>query len=91
VVTNTRLTTDAIQYGSCACLHLWSWDYPFGKGLKDIIDETGLYPLTCLTTLSAREKNELLNNHIVMCKELCHNPQLLSQIGIEEERIERII
>lgn len=91
VVTNTRLTTDAIQYGSCACLHLWSWDYPFGKGLKDIIDETGLYPLTCLTTLSVREKNELLNKRIVMCKEVCHNPQLLSQIGIEEERAERII
>lgn len=91
VVTNTRLTTDAVQYGSCAGLHLWSWDYPHGKGLKDIIDETGLYPLTCLTTLSAREKNELLNKHIVMCKELCHNPQLLSQIGIEEERAERII
>ena len=91
VVTNTRLTTDAIQYGSCACLHLWSWDYPFGKGLKDIIDETGLYPLTCLTTLSVREKNELLNKRIVMCKEVCHNPQLLSQIGIEEERAKRII
>ncbi|MBX9785327.1 MAG: restriction endonuclease [Chitinophagaceae bacterium] len=91
VVTNTRLTTDAVQYGSCAGLHLWSWDYPYGQGLKDIIDETGLYPLTCLTTLSAREKNELLNKHIVMCKELCHNPQLLSQIGIEKERAERII
>ena len=91
VVTNTRLTTDAVQYGSCAGLHLWSWDYPFGKGLKDIIDETGLYPLTCLTTLSGREKNELLNKRIVMCKELCHNPQVLSQIGIEERRAEIIL
>jgi hypothetical protein len=91
VVTNTRLTTDAVQYGSCAGLHLWSWDYPYGKGLKDIIDETGLYPLTCLTTLSVHEKNELLNRHIVMCKELCHNPQLLSQIGIKGDRADRII
>lgn len=91
VVTNTRLTTDAVQYGSCAGLHLWSWDYPFGKGLKDIIDETGLYPLTCLTTLSIGEKNELLNKNIVMCKELCHNPQVLSQIGIEEQRAAKII
>jgi hypothetical protein len=91
VVTNTRLTVDAVQYGSCADLHLWSWDYPYGRGLKDVIDETGLYPLTCLTTLSAQEKKELLTKHIVMCKELCHNPQLLSQIGIKEDRADRII
>ncbi|MFX8887373.1 hypothetical protein ABTM83_20260, partial [Acinetobacter baumannii] len=51
----------------------------------------GLYPLTCLTTLSVHEKNELLNRHIVMCKELCHNPQLLSQIGIKGDRADRII
>jgi hypothetical protein len=39
VVTNTRFSADAIDYGKCCGLHLLSWDYPSGKGMKDIIDQ----------------------------------------------------
>lgn len=91
VVTNTRLTSDALQYGSCAGLRLWAWDYPNGKGLKDVIDQTGLYPLTCLTTLSTREKEALLAKRIVLCMELCHQPELLRQLSISAERLEKIL
>ena len=48
VVTNTRFSSDAIQYGTCAGLHLLGWDYPVNGSLKDQIDEAGLYPITCL-------------------------------------------
>ncbi len=70
LVTNTRFTTDALQYGRCAGLHMISWDFPAGSGLKDIIDNTGLYPVTCLTTLNRSEKLRLLENRIVLCKSL---------------------
>lgn len=91
VVTNTRLSDDAIQYGSCAGLRLWSWDYPHGKGIKDFIDQTGLYPLTCLTTLTKHEKAALLSQRVVLCQELCQQPQLLQQLGISAERSARIL
>lgn len=70
VYTNTRFTTDAIQYGKCVGLLLTSWDYPKGNGLKDRIDKSGLHPLTALTTLTKSEKNKLLDTGIVLCKEL---------------------
>src|SRR5690606_34808135 len=35
--TNTRFTTDAIQYGTCVGLMLVSWDYPQKKSLKERI------------------------------------------------------
>ena len=43
VVTNTRFTNDALEYGKCAGLYLLSWDYPHGDGLKERIDRLRLY------------------------------------------------
>lgn len=86
VVTNTKFTGDAIQYSLCAGLNLLGWDYPNGNGLREQIDASGLYPLTCLTTLTLHEKRLLLDKRKVLCKELCNNPELLSEIHIPAER-----
>jgi hypothetical protein len=91
VYTNTRFTTDAIQYGTCIGLLLTSWDYPMGNGLKDRIDKLGLHPLTALTTLTKAEKTKLLDKDIVLCKELHENPALLRQIGIDKKRHKKIL
>lgn len=79
VYTNTRFTSDAIQYGKCVGLLLTSWDYPKDNGLKDRIDKSGLHPLTALTTLTKAEKTKLLDEGIVLCKELNENPGLLEK------------
>ena len=91
VYTNTRFTTDAIQYGTCAGLMLTSWDYPKGNGLKERIDRSGLHPLTSLTTLTTAEKSKLLDTGIVLCKEINENPSLLEQIGIAKQRQKNIL
>ena len=59
VYTNTRFTSDAVQYGKCVGLLLTSWDYPMDNGLKDRIDKAGLHPLTALTTLTKAEKSKI--------------------------------
>ncbi|SRX75739.1 restriction endonuclease [Aequorivita antarctica] len=91
VYTNTRFTTDAIQYGKCVGLLLTSWDYPIGNGLKERIDKSGFHPLTALTTLTKAEKTKLLDKNIVLCKELHENPVLLNQIGISKKRHKKIL
>lgn len=91
VVTNTKFSTDAIQYGNCAGLKLLGWDYPIKGSLKDLIDDLGLYPITCLTTLSKAEKQKLLDNKIVLCLELCENPKLLHDLGMNDLKVKRII
>lgn len=90
VVTNTKFTTDAIQYGNCCGLKLLGWDYPVKGGLKDLIDEFGLYPITCLTTLTRAEKQQLLDMKIVLCKEICNNTKLLSDLGMNEIKIGKV-
>ncbi|WJJ96452.1 ATP cone domain-containing protein [Algibacter luteus] len=91
VYTNTRFTTDAIQYGKCVGLLLTSWDYPMGNGLKDRIDKSGFHPLTALTTMTKSEKTKLLDKGIVLCKELHEKPTLLNQIGIDKTRHRKIL
>lgn len=91
VVTNTKFSTDAIQYANCSGLKLLGWDYPAKGSLRDIIDDLGLYPVTCLTTLSKAEKIKLLNSKIVLCTEICHNPQLLYDLGMNEAKVKRVL
>lgn len=91
IVTNSRFTEDALAFGRCRGIQLLGWDVPFKNSLKDIIDRTGLYPLTCLTSLTMIEKKQLLEKEIVMVKELCSNERALLKIGISEKRIKHIL
>jgi len=91
VVTNTRFTSDAIQYGNCAGMKLMGWNYPDGTSLRSQIDTLGLYPVTCLTSLSKSEKQLLLQNKIVLTKELCYDENILIKAGIQFSRIKAIM
>lgn len=91
VVTNTRFSTDAIRYGTCAGLNLVAWDYPPNKGIKDRIDSLGLYPVTCLTSLTRVDKQRLLDKGVVLCKEIYNNRQLLESAGIKPTRINTVM
>ncbi|MBN8701965.1 MAG: restriction endonuclease [Bacteroidetes bacterium] len=91
VATNTRFSEDAMKYGTCAGLHLLGWDYPIKNGLKDLIDTYGLYPITCLTSLTKPEKKQLLDKTIVLCKDLNDNHNLLDNLGIKPFRIKAIL
>lgn len=91
VVTNTRFTSDAITYGTCTGLNLVSLDFPQQGSLRDMIEETGLYPLTCLTSLTQREKKSLLEKRIVLCREICQDPKQLHQLEIAADRVKEIL
>ncbi len=91
VVTNTRFTKDAIQYGECVGLYLLSWDHPIGDGLKDRIDRLGLYPITVSTLLTNREKQFLLSRDVVLCKQLIDDVFYLDHLGVSEQRKQKIL
>ena len=91
VVTNTRFTEHAIQYGKCAGLYLLSWDYPFKDALKDRIDRLGLYPITVSTLLTNREKQFLLTRDVILCQQLWKDKFYLDHLGISKTRKEKIL
>lgn len=91
IFTNTRFTSDAIDYARCSGMQLISWDYPENKSLKYRINKSGLFPITSLTSLTKREKSLLLDEGIVLCKEIDDNSAILTKFGISNARIKKVL
>ncbi len=90
IFTNTRFTLDAMAYAKCSGLQLVSWDYPKNKSLKYRINESRLFPITALTSLTKMEKQVFLEQGVVLCKEIYEKPELLSENGFSKTRIKKI-
>jgi hypothetical protein len=91
IVTNTRFTSDAIDFGNCAGLQLISWDYPTGNSLRDWIDKSNYHPITCLNSANREAKQKMLNNGIVICKDIFDNFSEFNKLGIKDKQLNKII
>jgi hypothetical protein len=86
IITNTGFTTNAVKYGKCVNMKMISWNQPTGQGLQDLIEETALHPLTCLTSLTSSEKNKVLNTGNVLCRDIKKDVQILTMAGIDKNK-----
>lgn len=91
LMTNTKLTSQAIDYGTCAGLTLIGWNYPKKGNLQDLILNTGVHPLTCLSTLPSNSKNHLLQNNVVLCRDVERNQNILREHGMTENEIKNVL
>ncbi len=91
VITNTKFTSAAVQYAACTGIKLLSWDQPKGQSLHEKIERLGVYPITVLTHLSSTQKQQILNNGIILCSELMKKQQLLQKIGVSGRKIDTIM
>jgi len=91
IVTNNRFTKDAENFAICSEITLLSWDYPKNNSIKNKIDKGGLYPITCLTTLSMVEKEKLLILDQILVKDLINDSKSLHKTGISENRIRNVL
>jgi Holliday junction resolvase-like predicted endonuclease len=91
LITNTRFTEDAIQYGSCSGMKLISWDYPAGNALKEWIDRAKLFPITVLKSLTQKEIEYLLNQGIVLCSQIIQDTDSLVALNIPASRLKSLI
>jgi hypothetical protein len=90
VATNTRFTKDAVDYGRCAEMKMIGWDYPPEKSLRDLIYETSLHPLSCLTSLSVKAKTTLLEKGLITCADLLKDEFALVDIGYSAVKRKRV-
>lgn len=91
IVTNTRFTEDAEKFGISSGLNLLSWNFPEGKGIKDIIDKHSLFPITSLSSLSKADKQKLLKKDVVICKQILEDNQKLDLLEINQRKRDKII
>ena len=80
LVTNTKLTFDAITYGECVGLKMLAWSYPKTGSLQNLIEESGLHPVTSLSSLSADQKQKLLSRDIVLCHDILDKKDVVAQL-----------
>lgn len=91
IVTNTQFTSEARRYAKCVGISLMSWRYPAGKSLAELIDETGLHPVTALTHLTLKQKHQLINEHVILCRDLQKQKGVLKKIGLHGKKHERVL
>lgn len=91
IVTNTRFSTDAEDFGGCMGLKLVGWDYPKGDSLRDWIDQSGYHPITSLNTLTANLKTQIIDKGFVLCRDIVDNPDILNGLGLSQSKIWKVI
>ncbi len=91
VVTNTHFTSSAVEYGECQGLTLLGWRYPETGGLEKMIEDVGLHPITCLPSLTKKEKDVLLKQNIVLCQDVLDNVRILESFGMSPQKASRIV
>ncbi|MFH2019408.1 MAG: restriction endonuclease [bacterium] len=89
IITSTRFSSDALSFAQCRNIKLTSWGYPQGEGIMDLIERTGLHPITILDSLTPEDKRLLLSQDVVVCKDLVSDPQ--AQALIPTNRRQAII
>ncbi|MDP6387762.1 MAG: ATP cone domain-containing protein [Candidatus Pacebacteria bacterium] len=91
LITNTKFTTNVIKYGDCVGIKLISWNYPKGGNLQKLIEETGVQPITALTSLSGAEKKRLMEQKVVLCRNIKENKKILNSMGFNTQKVENIM
>ena len=91
LITNAFFTTDSIAFAECYDINLISWNYPEDWSIKRLTDQQGLYPITCLTTLTKEEEQTLLSKNCILVRELIKNPILLDHFKFSNDRKELIL
>ncbi len=87
LITNTKFTEKAIRYAECSGVRLLGWNYPEEGNLHDLIEETGVHPVTCLTTLTDKQKQLLMNQGIVLCESIRKEKDKHRTLGFDEHLI----
>ena len=90
LVTNTKFTSEAIAYATCAGIELLGWSYPKQNGLLEEMCRAKVYPVTTLTTLSRAEKRLLVEQGVVAVDELLRGSSSLDVLRLSPSRIGEI-
>lgn len=90
IVTNTRFSGDASDYGKCAGLHLVGWDYPRAGSLKELVETTLMFPVTVIPGLNKKQKQTLIQQDIILCSELAKDFSVLDQFSLPHRTIMQI-
>lgn len=89
VATNTKISTESIDYANCKDIKVLSWNYPAEWNLAEFVEKPKMYPVTTLTDLTTDEERRFIDNGIVLASDLLKvsDEELKTKYLIDEKRI----
>ncbi len=91
LITNTKFTSEAVEYGRCRGMTLISWNYPSQGNLQALIEETAIFPVTALSQISRTDRMRLVKEGLVLCRDILRRPERLAELGYKKGKAEAII
>jgi hypothetical protein len=91
LITNTKFTSTAENYGICVGLKMLSWDYPRRNNLHDRIQKLGIYPVTVLQSISMSQIKTLINSNVILCSDLINNQSVLRHLHLSQKKQQKVI
>jgi Holliday junction resolvase-like predicted endonuclease len=93
IVTNTRYSEHAVEYGTCRNILLVGWSSPQYLGLREMVEKDQLYPLSCIRGLDRDARIRLVNSGILLVKQLFDHDKaaLAAKTGLPQEIIGKIL
>ena len=90
LITNTRFTTDAIQYAECADMYVKSWRYPETNDLQEMIEAKKLYPVTVISGVRSGLIKTLFDNDIILVRTLAEMKigTMMKMLSLNERKAE---
>lgn len=91
LVTNTKFTSEAIDYATCAGVELLGWHYPEQDNLFTRMSRLRVYPITALTGLASAEKRLLVDQGTVAVDMLLSNRHALDILRFSAAKAGQIL
>jgi len=91
LITNTKFTSTAQEYGQCVGLKMLSWDYPKRNNLHDRIQKEGIYPITVLQNISSAQAETLIARNIILCRDIVEQEHMLRHLHLSKRKHEALM
>jgi hypothetical protein len=91
LVTNTKFTSEAIRYATCAGIELLGWSYPSRENLPALIDRYSLYPVTTIPTLTLLQKRMFIKEGFVLCCDAQKYTHIMRKYGFTQAEINAFV
>ncbi len=91
IVTNTKVTTDALSYALCSGMKVLGWSYPQEESIRDLIEKYSLWPITFLSQISLPQIQTLVENHIVLLSDVIEKPESLDILALDPQVKKKVL
>ena len=91
LITNTKFTSSAQDYGNCVGIKMLSWDFPKKDNLHDRIQRVRIYPITVLQNISSAQAEMLIERDVILCKDLLENNRALRYLHLSKAKEEALM